>query len=305
MEKRDSKVVVTGGAGFIGSHVAEALIERGYDVHVIDNLAEGKRENVPDGATLHELDICDYDAIAPIIADATCVFHLAALPRVQFSIDEPIAANQVNIDGTVSVLTAAARGKAGKVVFASSAAIYGDEANMPLREDMPARPLSPYALHKYAGEHYAKLFSKIYDLPTVCLRFFNVYGPRFDPNGPYALVVGRFLQLRKDGQTITITGDGEQTRDFVHVHDIARANILAMENPNIHGGEVINIGTGNEITVNKLAELIGGPVEYVPARIEPRRALADNAQAKELLGWEPTVELENGIAELKREFGIA
>jgi nucleoside-diphosphate-sugar epimerase len=304
MSDANKRYVVTGGAGFIGSHIVDALIAAGHKVDVIDNLVEGKRENVNPSAELHVADICDYDAIAPIIEGADGVFHLAALPRVQFSIDEPLVANSVNVDGTLSVLTAAMRGKAGKVVFASSAAIYGDEEVMPLSEDMPARPLSPYALHKYAGEHYCKLFSKLYGLPTACLRFFNVYGPRFDPNGPYALVVGRFLKLRKEGQTITITGDGEQTRDFVHVHDIARANILAMQNDQVKSGEVMNIGTGKEITVNRLAELIGGPTEYVAPRIEPRRALADNRRAKDLLGWEPIVVLEDGIAELKREFGI-
>lgn len=294
------KVVVTGGAGFIGSNLVDALVAKGFDVHVIDNLAEGKKENVNPKATLHTVSITDRTAIAPVINGAEFVFHLAALPRVQYSIDFPVESNEVNVIGTLNVLVAAKDAKVKKVVFSASAAAYGDQSTMPLHEDMKAEPKSPYGLHKYIGELYCKLSSEIYGLPTVCLRYFNVYGPRQSEEGAYALLIARFLKLRREGKPLSITGTGEQTRDFVHVRDIVRANILAAESETVGKGEVINIGTGTNVSVNKIAELIGGKTEYIPARLEPKDALADNSKAKKLLHWEPQVTLEEGIAEVKK-----
>jgi UDP-glucose 4-epimerase len=175
---------------------------------------------------------------------------------------------------------------------------------MPLREDTPARPKSPYALHKYLGEHYARVFSEVYELPTVSLRYFNVYGPGASSEGAYALVIAKFLKQRAEGKPMTITGDGTQTRDFTYVYDVVRANILAAESTSVGKGEVINIGAGKNASVNKVAELIGGPVEYIPARLEPHDTLADNQLAKKLLGWEPAVSLEEDIAELKKLAGL-
>src|SRR6185312_2683736 len=309
------KVVVTGGAGFIGSNLVDVLVERKFDVHsidkevevhVIDNYAGGKRnDRINPKATYHDADIRDYDAIAPIIAGAKYVFHEAALPRVQFSIENPELTFSVNVAGMVSVLRAAHEGGVSRVVYAASSSAYGDQEVMPLTEDLPAMPKSPYGLQKYIGELSCKLWYDVYGLSTVSLRYFNVYGPKFDPEGAYVLVIGKFLKQKKEGTPLTITGDGTQTRDFTHVSDIVRANLLAAESPNVGKGEVMNIGAGRNVSVNDLAALIGGPSVHVEARLEPHDTKADNRKAKELLDWEPMVKLEDGIAELKKQFGVA
>lgn len=296
------KVLVTGGAGFIGSHIIDALVAEGCDVHSLDSAEPTRYRN--EKAVYHMGDIRDVAVLKNLMQGAQCVFHEAALPRVQYSIENPIETFGVNVDGTVAVLTAATEAGVKRVVFASSAAVYGDQETMPLTEDMPAVPKSPYALHKYIGERTCALWSDLYKLETVCLRYFNVYGPRLDPNGAYALAIGKFLRLRSEGKPIEIWGSGENTRDFVHVHDIARANVAAMISLNVGKGEVINIGTGRETSVNTLASLIGGTVEHVEARHEPGRACAAVGKAKELLNWEAKIPLEEGIAELKKEFGV-
>lgn len=304
-EKIKKKVVVVGGAGFIGSHIGDALVEHDFDVHIIDNLSAGKKEYVNPKATLHVLDIRNYNDIAPVIAGAHAVFHLAALPRVQYSIEHPLETNEVNATGMFNILVAAQRGNVGRVIYSASSSAYGNQKTMPLTEDMPANPLSPYGLQKYLGELYSKLMSNVYKLPTVSLRYFNVYGTRYDPEGPYALVIGKFIHQKKAGAPITITGDGTQTRDFTHVRDVVLANLLAMESSNVGKGEVINIGAGKNYSINDLAAMIGGPVEYVEARLEPHDTLADISRAKELLGWEPQVPLEEGVKELLAEAGLA
>ncbi len=300
------KVIVTGGAGFIGSNLVDALLEKGYEVHVIDNYAGGKRDDrINPKATYHEADIRDFGTIAPVIRGAKYVFHEAALPRVQFSIENPELTFSVNVDGFISVLRAAHEGGVSRLVYAASSSAYGDQAVLPLSEDLPAMPKSPYGLQKYIGELSGKLWSDVYGLSTVSLRYFNVYGPKFDPNGAYALVIGKFLKQKKEGTPLTITGDGTQTRDFTHVSDIVRANMLAAESQNVGKGETINIGAGRNVSVNDLAALIGGPSVHVEPRLEPHDTRADNRKAKELLGWEPTVKLEEGIDELKKLMGVA
>lgn len=296
---------MVGGAGFIGSNLADALVERGYDVHVIDNLVGGKRENVNPAATLHELDIRNYEDIAPVIAGADYVFHLAALPRVQFSIDHPVESNDTNVNGTLNVFLAAKEGGVKRVVYSASSSAYGNHPTMPLHEELPSAPVSPYGLQKYVGEQYARVFYEVYRLPTVALRYFNVYGgTRMGLEGAYALVIGAFIKAKKEGRPLSITGDGEQTRDFTHVRDVVRANILAAESPDVGRGEVMNIGAGNRITINRLAELMGGPVEYIPSRKETLHSEASNKKAKALLGWEPTVSVAEGVAEVLTEWGF-
>lgn len=298
------KVVVTGGLGFIGSHLVKALLERGFDVHVIDNFAGGLMENrFNKGAVYHALDVRDPSS-KKVFEGAIYVFHLAALPRVQFSIEQPYDAHDANINGTMCVLLAAREAGVKKVIYSASSSAYGDQDIMPLEESMPANPKSPYALQKYVGEMYCKLFTTVYGLPTVSLRYFNAYGPKADPNGPYAQVIPKFIEMRLNGKPMTITGTGEQTRDLVYVTDIVEANILAALSENTGGGEVINIGTGKNISIKKIAELIGGPVEYVPERLEPHDTVADNTRARTLLGWKPSVSVEQGIAELKKLAGI-
>ncbi|TSC68092.1 MAG: NAD-dependent epimerase/dehydratase [Parcubacteria group bacterium Gr01-1014_72] len=295
-----SKVVVTGGAGFIGSHLVDALVLKGFEVHAIDNLVAGKRENVNSKAVLHTADIRDLEAIRSIIAGARYVFHLAALPRVQFSIKHPRETNEANVGGTLNVLIASAEAKVKRFVYGSSSSAYGGQTTLPLREGMTPHPKSPYGLQKLIGEEYCRVWSAVYDLPTVSLRYFNVYGPGQPSEGAYALVIAKFLKQRQEGKPLTITGDGKQTRDFTHVRDVVRANLLAAKSPKVGKGEVINIGAGRNVSVNRIAELIGGPTEYISERLEPKDTLADNTLAKKLLGWEPTVAIEEGIAELMR-----
>ncbi len=293
------KVVVVGGAGFIGSHVADALVERGFEVHVLDNLSGGKKENLNPKAIFHKADIRNLEEIKPIIKDAKFVFHLAALPRVQYSIENPAETHEVNVTGTQNVLIASHEGGVKRVVYSASSSAYGDQKTMPLIETMTPNPKSPYGLHKYVGEVYAKVWSEVYKLETVSLRYFNVYGPRINPDGAYPLAIGKFLKLRQEGKPMTIWGDGTQTRDFTHVRDVVNANILASESEKVGKGEVINIGAGKNFSINEVAKLIGGPTVKEPARLEPHDTLADNSLAKKLLGWKPEVSLEEGIAELK------
>lgn len=301
-----AKAVVTGGMGFIGSHIVDALIARGDEVQVIDNFAGGRYEDRRNPkAVYHELDVCSTDAVQSIMEGADVVFHTAALPRVPYSIEHPIESTLANILGTVSVLTAASRAKVRRVVYSASGSAYGEQTTMPLVETMDVNPVNPYGLQKYVGELFGKVWHTTYGLETVSLRYFNIYGSRLDPHGPYALAVGAFLLARKEGRPLTIFGDGTITRDYTHVTDAVRANLLAAESPNVGKGEVINIGAGRNVTIKYLAELVGGEIVYAAPRIEAHDSKADNRKAKELLGWEPTVMLETGIAELKKEFGIA
>jgi len=299
------KAVVTGGAGFIGSNLSHALVDAGWETIIIDRDPSLRRDSLPKKAALHEIDIKDTDAIQPLFEGAAVVFHTAAVPRVPYSIEHPVETTDENVMGTVSVLTAAARAKVRRVVYSSSGSAYGDQETFPLAETLPANPVNPYGLQKYVGELFAKLWVSTYGLETVSLRYFNVYGPGLDPEGPYALAIGRFLIARKSGTPITIYGDGTITRDFTHVSDVIRANLLAAESTKVGKGEVINIGAGRNMSIQALAELFGGPIEYGPPRIEAHDSLADIRKAKELLGWVPQVTLEDGIAELKKEFGIA
>ena len=298
------KIIVTGGAGFIGSHLVDELISRGDEVHVIDNLSAGKKEHVHPAAHIHEADIRDFDAIAPLFVGADFVFHLAALPRVQPSILDPRTTHDVNVTGTLNVLVACRDAKVKRVVYAASSSAYGNQVVMPLREDMKPRPMSPYGLQKYIGELQCQLFYTVYGLETVSLRYFNVYGPRAAAEGAYALVIGKFLEQRKSGKPLTIVSDGTQSRDFTHVSDVVRANILAAESLHVGKGEVINIGGGHDRTVNEVASLIGGPSVLIAPQLEPKRTLADITKANKLLGWKPQVAFDDGIAELKKLFGI-
>lgn len=298
------KAIVTGGAGFIGSNLSAALCAAGWETHIIDRDPSFRRHTLDRRAVLHEIDVRETEAVQNIMAGADAVFHLAALPRVQHSIDFPVETTENNIMGTVSVLTAAARAKVRRVIYSASGSAYGDQDVLPLAETMAANPVNPYGLHKYVGELFARMWSKIYGIETVSLRYFNVYGPGMDPNGAYALAVGRFLKARQDNVPITIYGDGTVTRDFTHVSDVVRANMLAADSAKVGQGEVINIGTGRNVSIKALAELFGGDIVYEAPRIEAHDSRADNTLAKELLGWEPMVFLEEGIAALKKENGL-
>lgn len=298
MDFTGKRSVVTGGAGFIGSHLVDALIAAGSNVTVIDDLSAGNHRHVNPKAEFYQVDIRDLVAIQPLFTGVDYVFHLAARPRVQYSIEHPDEAHSVNVTGMLNVLIAASAAKVKRLVYSASSSAYGDSPQMPLTEDLPVRPKSPYGLQKYLGELHCRLWSEIYDLPTVSLRYFNVYGPRQNPEGPYALVIGKFLQQKASGQPLTITGDGTQTRDFTHVQDVVRANLLAATSEKVGAGEVINIGAGRNVSINDLAKMLGGPIKYIETRLEPHDTLADNSRARQLLNWQPEVRLEQGIEEL-------
>ncbi len=311
-----AKYIVTGGAGFIGSHIVDMLIERGdeahvVDVHVVDNFLTGKRERVNPRATIHEVDIRDFEKLIPIFKGAAGIFHTAAQPRMQLSIREPRLTNDINITGTLNVLLASRDAGVKRVVYSASSSAYGHRGEMPLHEDMPPLPVIPYAIQKQVGERYCEMVSRFYGLETVSLRYFNVYGPRqtTDADGPYATVIGIFLGERSKGLPMTVVPDGHQRRDFTHVRDVARANLLAllaMENGNVGKGEIVNIGCGKNYSILEVADLIGGPKVFVePRQGEARETLADNRRAKELLGWEPEISFEDGISELKKIHHLA
>lgn len=301
---KKEKVIVTGGTGFIGSNLVDELINQGYEVHIIDNLSNGKIENVNKKAKLHNKDITKLKEIQSIFKGVSYVFHLAALPRVQFSIENPAESNEANVIGTLNVLIASKNAKVKRIIYSASSSAYGDQKIMPLKENMIAMPKSPYGLQKHIGELYCRLWTQVYGIQTVSLRYFNVYGPRNNPEGAYALVVAKFIEQRKKGEKMTITGNGKQTRDFTNVKDIVNANVLAMKSNKVGKGEVINIGAGRNISINTIAKLIGGEKVYIPARFEPKHTLADNSLAKKLLGWKPKISIEEGIIELKKLAGI-
>lgn len=302
-----SKYLVTGGAGFIGTNLVKELLASGHEVVVLDNYAGGKKkERLQPGAKYVTGDVCNPKDLKKVCAPGLDgIFHLAALPRVTYSVDHPWEAHDANVNGTLQVLIAARDYKIKRVVFSASSSVYGNQEKMPLVETMIPAPISPYALHKFVGEKYCRLFNQLFGLETVCLRYVNVYGPYFDPDGPYALVVGKFLKQVKNGEPMTVCGDGEYRRDYVHASDVARANLLAMEshNPNVGHGEIINVSSGRSFTVNELAKIIGGPVVFVPERPgDVRNNEESNVKARELLGWEPKVKFEDGIEELKKEW---
>ena len=293
------KIIVTGGAGFIGSHIVDALVENGYEVHVVDNLSAGKKENVNRKAVLHVADIRDKEKLISIFKDAKYVFHEAALLQVQYSIENPTETNEINVIGTLNILELARENKIRRVVFASSSAVYGDQEVLPITENMQVNPLSPYGAQKYIGEIYMKLYAEIYELETVSLRYFNVYGPRQSATGAYASAIPKFIEFYRKQEPLQVTGDGEQTRDFVNIKDIVNANILAMTSDKVGKGEVINIGGSNQYSIDYIAKLVGGEISYIPPRIEPRNTSAGISKAKQLLNWEPQIALTDGIAELK------
>ncbi len=233
-----------------------------------------------------------------------CVFHVAALPRVPLSIENPLETHMVNVVGTLNVLLAARNAGVRRVVYSSSSSVYGDQAELPLHEEMKPNPLNPYALQKLAAEQYTQLFHRLYGMETVALRYFNVFGPRMATEGAYVTVISAFLRARRANQPLTIHGDGEQTRDFTHVRDVVRANLLAMDAAAVNG-LALNIGQGRNVSINWIAERIGGPkVSFPPRPGDARDTLADNSRAAQLLGWHPLVETEEGLRELIANAGL-
>jgi len=303
MKTKQSKVLVTGGAGFIGSHLVDKLVKKGYQVTIIDNLLAGKKEYINPKAKFYKLNICNYKKIKPIFKDIDYVFHLAAIPRVPFSVKDPITTSQTNILGTVNVFKAACDHNVKRVVFASSSSVYGNQKKLPLKESMEPGPISPYALQKLVGEQFAKLFSESYKTQIICLRYFNVYGPRIDPSSEYSLVLGKFLRQKHNKNPLTIYGDGKQTRAFCFIDDIVNANIRATESKKIKRHEIINIGDRKSYSINYLAELIGGEKKYLPIRKgDLLHTKADITKAKRLLSWTPKMSFKQGVKKTQEWF---
>lgn len=300
-----SNYLVTGGAGFIGSNLVDALIQAGHKVTIIDNLSTGKRERVNPAAEFVLTDFTNLEEIKPHFAGIDGVFHVGALPRIPFSIDHPVESMQANVIGTLNVLLATRDAKVKRLVYSASSSAYGNQPELPLRTDMPANPLNPYALHKYIGEKLCEQFNRFYGLETVSLRYFNVYGPHMADEGAYVTVISVFKRQRKANEPLTVQGDGEQTRDFTHVSDVVRANMLAMESPNIGHGEVLNVGAGEQHSINEITKIIGGQIVYNPARVgEARHTKADISKTRELIGWEPRIRFDEGLRQLLRDEGL-
>lgn len=298
----DRLVLVTGGAGFIGSHLTDALIGKGLRVRVLDNFSTGERANLNPRAQLVEGDIRDPETIKSAFIGVDCVFHTAALARVPLSIARPLETHMVNAVGTLNVLMAARDHEVRRVVYSGSSSVYGDQSELPLREAMKPNPLNPYALQKLMGEEYTRLFHQMFGLETLTLRYFNVFGPRMTVEGTYVTVISVFLRARAAGQPLTIHGDGEQTRDFTHVRDVVRANLLAMDCA-IADGRALNIGQGRNLSINQIAAMFGGPTVRGPARAgDARHTLADFSAAEKVLGWRPEVATADGVAELIRAY---
>ena len=303
-----AKYLITGGCGFIGSHLAEALVAEGHAVRVFDNLATGHLENLQGFAGRVEVvrgDIREPDALQAALDGIEYVFHEAALVSVAISVQEPAENEAINIRGTLNVLQAARAAGVKRLVFASSSAIYGNNPELPKREEMVPEPESPYALGKLTGEHYLHLFSSLYGLQTVVLRYFNVFGPRQDARSMYSGVISKFAADLRAGRTPTIYGDGGQTRDFVFVKDVVQANLLAMRSDKTGGGEAFNVATNTKYTLLELLATLqrltgrSGQPHFEPARSgDIRHSYADIAKAQRVLGYQPKFSLEAGLREL-------
>src|SRR4051795_13244136 len=297
--------LVTGGAGFIGSHLTEELVRRGHRVRVADSLVTGKRSNLDHipGVEFLEGDLADLAFATKAVEGCQFVLHQAAIPSVPRSVQDPITSNIANVDATLNVLVAARDAGVKRLVFAASSSAYGDTPTLPKHEGMPTNPLSPYALQKVVGEQYLQMFTRLYGLETVSIRYFNVFGPRQDPSSPYSGVISVFATALLENRSPRVYGDGEQTRDFTYVANVVDGVLRACEAPKA-SGEVINVATGGRISLNQLfrtmRDLVGGSVEptYEAARAgDVRDSQADISKARALLGYEPTVSFEDGLAD--------
>jgi UDP-glucose 4-epimerase len=299
-------MLVTGGAGFIGSHLVDALVAEGHDVRVLDNLATGSADNLrysPKVEFVHG-DIRDQQSVEKAARGVSVIFHQAALPSVPRSIADPLSCHEVNATGTFNVLLAARDAGVRRVVFASSSSVYGNTPELPKRESMPTKPLSPYAAAKLLGEHYARLFHQLYGLETVGLRYFNVFGPRQNPNSEYAAAIPKFIRLILSGGQPTVYGDGEQTRDFTPVQNVVDANLGAAFSP-LAPGKVYNVGCGSRISLNRLLAIVGEITgrevrpEHLPAKAgDVRDSLADIEAARRELSYEPRMRIEAALEAL-------
>ena len=291
------RALVTGGCGFIGSYVVQGLLKNGYEVIVIDNLVSGKRSNIDATVRVVEVDIRNYQDLLPHINEDDIIFHLAALTSVPGSIENPLPYHETNIKGTYNVFEAAREKKASGVIFSSSAAVYGNQEGV-VDETVTPCPNTPYGLQKLMGEALGNMYGNLFSLPVISLRYFNVYGEGNHEEGSYAPVTARFLKARREGRPLSIVDDGTQTRDFVHVTDIARANVLAINLLEKKQGETINVCSGVSTSIISIADTIGGEKEFLPPRQEIKHSSGNNKKALELLGFSASISLEEGLSAL-------
>lgn len=294
------KTIVTGGCGFIGSHLVDRLVADGHEVAIIDNLSSGMLRNIEHHkgnakVIFHHADIAEYNSILPIFNNVERVYHLAALADIVPSIERPMNYHHSNVDGTISVLEACRRNKVQRIIYAASSSCYGIPANYPTPETEIIAPQYPYALTKNVGEQYCMHWHNVYGLNITSLRFFNVYGPRARTSGTYGAVFGVFLAQKLKDKPYTVVGDGKQTRDFTFVTDIVNACITTSDNKEC-GGEIMNVGSGNTYSINRLVELLGGKITYIPKRPgEPDCTFADTSKILSKTGWKPKVSFEEGV----------
>ena len=299
------RALVTGGAGFIGSNLVDRLINDGHEVVIVDNMSTGKDENINPKAEIWCVDIADVDEDwDEIFEGVDVVFHTAAKARVQPSIKNPVEFDKTNVGGLINMLDCSRRLGVKRFIYSSSSSVYGNVETTPTPESHKLNPISPYALQKLIGEQYCKLFSELYGLETVCLRYFNVYGERQLLEGAYCLVMGIFARQKLLGEPMTIRGDGEQRRDFTYVGDVVDANVRCMDYPLELNGDVFNIGNGDNRSVNQIADMIGGSRVNVEPVIEPKETLADNNKAKKILNWNPTTKIEEWMKTYGEELGL-
>ncbi len=300
------KALVTGGAGFVGSNLVDKLINMGIEVVILDNLSTGTIDNINKKAKFICCDISvpKIDFLVETMKDVDVVFHTAASARVQPSIVDPISFNDVNVNGTLNILFAAHKAGVKRVVYSASSSAYGNATKFPTPEEHSTNPLSPYGLQKYIGEQYCKMFSEVYGLDTVSLRYFNVYGERMLLEGAYCLVLGIFAKQMLEGKKLTVNNDGEQRRDFTYVGDVVEANCLAAIKDENFNGEVFNIGNGNNYSVNEVVEMFGGEKTKGKDVLEPFQSLADNSKAALMLDWDPKGDLPTWIKKYKKDLGL-
>ena len=300
------KVIVTGGAGFIGSNLVDELVNKGIQVSVIDDFSTGKIENTNKLVYYWKQDLgkVDIKELTQFMKGVDVVFHTAAKARVQPSIDDPLSFNKSNVDGTLNVLWADHKAGVKRVIYSASSSAYGNATKFPTPEDHSTNPLSPYGLQKYIGEQYCKMFSEVYGLDTVSLRYFNVYGERMLLEGAYCLVLGIFAKQLLENKPMTINNNGDQRRDFTYVGDIVNANILAATKVEQFNGEVFNIGNGKNYSINEVANIFGGKTTKGKNVLEPFQTLADNNKANLVFGWQPKGNLKKWIINYKKELGI-
>jgi len=305
------RCVVTGGAGFIGSNLVDKLVDKGHEVIIFDDLSTGSQYNINPKAKFFKVDVSNDSSfttstMGDVLNGVDVVFHMACLARVQPSIQNPQWYHDKNVNGLVNMLEACRQYNIKRFVFSSSSSVYGDveEKDLPTSEDKELSPMSPYALHKLIGEQYCKLYSDLYNIETVCLRYFNVYGERQNTEGAYCLVMGVFAGQMLEGKPMTINGDGEQRRDFTYVGDVVDANIKCGTINREWKGDVINIGAGDNKSVNDVANLLGGKRLHRDPVIEPRVTLADNSKAREILEWKPTQDFNSWVIKWKESLGL-